>query len=191
MNRVKRANGFHGERPADSREHVICHGDDVAATFKATQCQHRRTLLLGRQSSARTRPKDGPTSFCQRQRRCKPSPFGPDGAPRICVPLEKRGDQCAGLDVSSPRRTRLRRGVRRCRGPGAWSMATLRHGQRRSVQQRFRQGARYQANPPLGRPLRAVAESRQRQRVRRIGSACLLLPLCPAGPVPRPRDHEP
>jgi hypothetical protein len=37
VNGVERAKGFDWERPADSCEHGVCHGDDVAATFKSPQ----------------------------------------------------------------------------------------------------------------------------------------------------------
>ena len=68
MDCVECADRLNRERPADSREDGIRYGDDVTATFKATQCQHRRALLLGRQTSARAGSKNGPSGFCQRQR---------------------------------------------------------------------------------------------------------------------------
>ena len=67
MNGVKRANGFDGERPPDSCEHAVCHGNDIATPFKTTECQYRRTLLLDRQAAARTGTKDSASGFCQRQ----------------------------------------------------------------------------------------------------------------------------
>jgi len=63
VNSVERANGFDGERPADSCEHGVCHGRHVAATFEPPQCLDRRTLLLGRQSSGNPGPKDGSSRF--------------------------------------------------------------------------------------------------------------------------------
>jgi hypothetical protein len=61
MNGVERANGFDGERAADSRDHGVCYGHDIAATFKPPQCLYRRTLLFGCQSSGNPGTKDGPS----------------------------------------------------------------------------------------------------------------------------------
>lgn len=68
VNGVGRANGFDGERPADSCEHEVCHGHDVSATFEPPQCLDRGTLLLGRQSSGNAGAKDGSSRFREGER---------------------------------------------------------------------------------------------------------------------------
>jgi len=56
------------ERPADACKDGIRDGDDVAATFKATQRQHQRAFLLRCQPSAGAGAKNRPSGFGQRQR---------------------------------------------------------------------------------------------------------------------------
>jgi hypothetical protein len=146
---IERANGFDGERPPDAREHGVCHAYDVAATLKPPQCLYRRTLLLGSQPSGYSGTKDGSGSFRERQCGCDPAPPRPNGDACVCVPFEKRSDQSAGLDVSNAiPRARLSRCFCRWRAPPARFPATLRHGRRRSVPQRFPRGAQYPASPP-------------------------------------------
>lgn len=68
MHRIKRANRFHGKGPADTREHGVGDGDDVATTFEYSQPSDRSALLGGTQTSADAGADDRPCSFHERQR---------------------------------------------------------------------------------------------------------------------------
>ena len=75
MHGVERANGFHWEGAADSRENRVCDADEIATTREHLEPACRGAFISLAQAPAGARAEDGAGGFGKRQRGRDPLPL--------------------------------------------------------------------------------------------------------------------
>ena len=95
MQRIERANGFHGKGAANTREHGVGDGHDEATTSEYSQPSHGSVLLRGRQATAGSSPDDRSCGFREGQRRRNLPSFSLQRLQGRRVAFQKRRKQSA------------------------------------------------------------------------------------------------
>ena len=129
----------------------------------------RRALLFRRQPSSNTARRMARAVSARASAEVTLRPFDPHGASSRQRPARAARRPTRSTRCIEPLSDLSARALSAGGEGRAWPAATLCHGRRRSVPQRFQEEGRYQASPPSGPRLRVAAESRRRQRARRSG----------------------
>ena len=135
MHGIERSNRLHRERSADAGQDGVRHCDDEAPPLESTERPDGRSFLISREPRSHSRSKNRPRGFSDCQRRSDLASASANGFQRVRIPLQQRGDQSAGFNVTDPNRVVWRPDATAC------------HDRRRSSRRRFQPAGECQATP--------------------------------------------